>query len=61
VFTTDNTTGFTAAELATLNAALATLQREAPEVDVKTWHDRLNNKWVPGITAEELVQAARVR
>jgi hypothetical protein len=61
MFTPDNTEGFTAAELATLNAALAALQREAPEVDMKAWHDRLNNKWVPGITAEELVQAARVR
>lgn len=58
-FTTDNTTGFSADELDTLNTALEELKAQYPAVDEKNLHDLLNDHWIDGATAAELV--ARVQ
>jgi len=52
MFTEDNTEGFTAAELAILNEALAL--RLARGEDEKNAQDAINNLWRPGMTAGEL-------
>jgi hypothetical protein len=62
-FTAENTQGFSAAELVTINAALDELlvdvpEDQRPEIE-KSLSDRLNNEWYEGITVVELVKAAR--
>jgi hypothetical protein len=62
-FTAENTQGFSAAELVTINAALDELLADVPEDQraerEKSVSDRLNNEWYEGITVVELVEAAR--
>lgn len=53
MFTMDNTEGFTAAELATLNAALK-IRMDRGE-DEKSARDIINNRWVEGATVEDLI------
>jgi hypothetical protein len=55
MFTSENTEGFTAQELETLNSALAVLIARHPDADEANLSDALNNVWVPGLTAQELV------
>jgi hypothetical protein len=52
-FTMDNTENFTAAELATLNKALAI--RVARGEDEKSASDAINNAWFDGATVEDLI------
>jgi hypothetical protein len=69
-FTTDNTDGFTTAELATLNAAFSdvmTIQRDHPDADDNNdavWAmignslaDNINDAWQPGMDKAALVAA----
>lgn len=60
MFSPENTTDFTTAEIVILNDALAQLQQVQPDVDEKTHSDRLTNTWQDGSTVEMLVRAARV-
>lgn len=53
MFTMDNTEGFTASELATLNAALK-IRMDRGE-DEKSASDIINNRWVKGATVEDLI------
>jgi hypothetical protein len=55
MFTTENTEGFTAAQIADLNDALAALKREFPEVDEANLHDMINNAWFEGISPGHIV------
>ena len=57
MFTTDNTEGFNAAELATLNRAAEIIAQRNPEMTADSIHDAINNAWVGGQTAEELADA----
>lgn len=52
-FTMDNTDGFTAEDLKTLNEALAI--RMARGEDEKSATDKINNAWVDGATVEDLI------
>ena len=60
-WTAQNTEGFTAADLDTLNAAQDALQDAAPGIDPANVADLINNAWRPGITAADLIAAARQR
>lgn len=60
-FTTDNTDGFTTAELAEMNRALDMLAAEGCENDENHISDFINNHFVPGTTAEEFVAAYKAR
>lgn len=54
-WTENNTEGFTAEELEILNDAQERLESDNPGIDASNISDLLNNTWVPGITADELV------
>lgn len=62
MFTQDNTEGYTAAELETLNRALAYLladySPELPDYEqhVKRFSDRINNNVIDGFTFEDLIR-----
>lgn len=56
-----NTDGFTRADLAALNTAQAELERRAPEVDPENIADALNNEWIEGASAAELIARAWTR
>lgn len=59
MFTTENTTGFSASELELLNAALATLIADG--IDESNAHDIVNNNWLPsGNTIESLTARTEV-
>ena len=62
-FTEDNTAGFNAKELATLNEAFDQLMTgidpEDAEQHEKAAKDKLTNAWVEGITAKELVERCK--
>lgn len=58
-FTENNTEGFTAEELATLNAALDRLAELGIHDDMDSVSDRINNAWFKGATVEDLVDAVR--
>lgn len=60
MWTHENTEGFTDQELATMNEAQSRLEAAHPEVDPGNLADRLNSAFVPGITADQLVEAARI-
>lgn len=60
-WTTQNTEGFTADELATMNAAQAALEVANPGIDVGNIADLLNNEFLPGITDDALVAAVQAR
>ena len=55
---TDNTEGFSAAELAILNAAFDRVATSEPGMDEKSIDDALTNAWVEGMTVDSLVAAA---
>jgi len=57
-YTDDNTEGFSAAELAILNAAFDSLAAAEPGMDEKSIDDALTNAWVEGMTVDSLVAAA---
>jgi len=56
-WTAETTEGFTAAELAILNAAQDALESAAPDCDQADVGDMLNNAFRDGITAAELIAA----
>lgn len=57
MFTAENTQGFSAADLALLNAALETMMARYPDVDESNAHDIINNNWrETGNTVESLVK-----
>ena len=58
-WTEENTEGFTAQELATMNEAQARLEAAHPEVDPGNLADRLNNAFTPGATVDQLVAATQ--
>ena len=60
-FTTDNTEGFTAAELREMNRALDILAAEGYENTHNHISDFINNAYVPGMTADEYVAAYKAR
>jgi len=62
-FTEQNTEGFTAEELSTLNAAYDALIGELDRrgMEPSNLCDILNNLWFTGMTSEELVAAYRAR
>jgi hypothetical protein len=55
MFTEANTEGFTTADLAIMNEALA--ERMAAGEDEKSASDAINNAWHPGVTVETLIAA----
>lgn len=57
MFAADNTEGFTAAELATLNGALEILMKTVPGAEESSLSDMLNNAWYPGADTDDLVMA----
>lgn len=57
-FTTENTEGFSAAELAMLNAAFDRVAATEPGMDEKSIDDALTNAFIDGITIDELIAAA---
>jgi hypothetical protein len=57
-FTTDNTEGFSAADLATLNAAHDLIAAAEPGMDEKSIDDAITNSWIEGMTVDRLVAAA---
>lgn len=56
-WTNENTDGFSENEIAILNLAQETLERENPEVDPKNIADHINNAFAPNITAQEIVNS----
>lgn len=54
-WTTENTEGFTATELDTMNAAQETLEAMLDGVEAENIADLLNNSYVPGVTVDQLV------
>lgn len=56
-FTEDNTEGFTAEELVTLNEAQDRIEAANFGVDPINISDALSNAWTPGITVDDLVSA----
>lgn len=57
MFTAENTHGFSAADLALLNAALETLMARDSSIDEKSASDIINNNWrETGNTVESLVK-----
>ena len=58
-WTEENTEGFTASELAEMNAAQAALEAEWIDVDPSNIADKLNNAFCPGMTAENLIAAVK--
>ena len=57
-YTEDNTEGFSAADLATLNAAHDLIAAAAPGMDEQSIDDALTNSWIEGMTVDRLVAAA---
>lgn len=60
-YTEENTEGFSAAELATLNAAHERVAAAIPDMDAKSIADALTNSFVDGITLDDLIAAAMAR
>ena len=62
-FRTDNTEGFTSADLATLNAACDALvsRYNADDELTQSIGDILNNVWRDGITEAELIERVQAR
>ncbi len=60
-WTENNTEGFTGAELDTLNTAQAALEKAFPKVDEANITDMLNNAWLPGSTADTLIDQISAR
>ena len=60
MWTKENTEGFSDTELAALSAAQAELEQRFA-VDASNIADILNNEWLPGMTAADLVTAASKR
>lgn len=59
MFTTDNTDGFTADQIETMNEALAILVARNPDAREYSLTDAINNAWVGGQTATSLAAATR--
>ena len=57
-YTEDNTEGFSAAELATLNAAHDLIAAAEPGMDEKSISDAITNSWIEGMAVDHLVAAA---
>ena len=57
-WTEENTEGFTADEIETLNVAQARIEAANPGIDPTNIADRLNNVWTPGATVETLIEDA---
>jgi hypothetical protein len=55
IWTEENTEGFTAADLAELNAAQAKLEAQHGAELESAIADKLNNAWTEGATAAELI------
>ena len=60
-WTDSNTEDFTTEELATLNEAQVALEVAHPETDGSNIADMLNNAFVPGIAAADLIAAVSAR
>lgn len=60
-YTEDNTEGFSAAELATLNAAHDLIAAAEPGMDEKSIDDAITNAFIDGMTVDRLVAAAMGR
>jgi len=63
-FTANNTEGFDSDELAVLNDALDAVAPQAQGANEQIRHsvgDALNNAWVPGMTAADLIGAVGPR
>jgi len=58
-FTENNTEGFTAQDIDTLNAALNRLVELGLSDDMNYLSDRLNNAWFEGATVDDLVATVR--
>lgn len=57
MWTTENTEGFTQADLDEINAARERLAARYDGVDEKNLDDLVNNAWNDGMTADEIVAA----
>jgi hypothetical protein len=57
-YTEDNTEGFSAADLATLNAAHDLIAAAEPGMDEKSIDDAITNSWIEGMAVDHLVAAA---
>lgn len=60
-YTEDNTEGFSATELATLNAAHDRVAAALPGMDEKSIADALTNSFIDGITIDDLIAVATAR
>lgn len=60
-FTTSNTEGYTAEELAVINAAFETLEDEGIDNDMGRVDDAINNAWFEGASSAEIVDAVKAR
>lgn len=60
-FRTDNTEGFTAAELAEMNQALDILVAEGRVNECGNISDFINNEYLPGKTADDYVTVYKSR
>ncbi len=60
-WTESNTEDFTTEELAAMNEAQTALEVAYPDADDSNIADMLNNAFVPGITASDLIAAVSAR
>lgn len=60
-FTENNTEGFSAADLSTLNSALDILIEDGIDDDMNRVSDALNNAWFEDASADELVAIVKNR